>query len=445
MSGTAAANGQVVGLSLLLQLQRRVRDSRTLDEAAFIAVNETKALLAYRQAVLWLADGGVTAISGLPLPERQSPYMQWLTALCRALPAQSGPFVVDRGALPSRVAAEWQEWWPAAALALPLRHGDGEAAGLVLLAREEAWTEAEMPLSAELAAMYSHACALHLKQRPWLKRLGRSLRRRTVLLTTVALLVAALFIPIRLSVLAPAEVAAKDPFLVRAPQDGVIESFHIRPNQEVAAGQLLFRMDRTNLSARLGMARKAYEVAAEEYRQSAVLALQDDKGKMEMAPRRGRMEERAAELSGASRLLNRLEATAPRGGIAVFSDPTDWVGKGVSIGEKVLMIADPAQAEVVIRLPVADAIALAPGTRIILYLSSDPRHPREAVLTSAAFRAEVLQGGVVGYRLKGDFTDTAHLPRIGLSGTAKVYGERVFLGYALLRRPLTTVRQWLGW
>ena len=35
--------------------------------------------------------------------------------------------------------------------------------------------------------------------------------------------------------------------------------------------------------------------------------------------------------------------------------------------------------------------------------------------------------------------------QIALSGTAKVCGERVLLGYALLRRPRTTVRQWLGW
>ena len=35
--------------------------------------------------------------------------------------------------------------------------------------------------------------------------------------------------------------------------------------------------------------------------------------------------------------------------------------------------------------------------------------------------------------------------RIGLRGTAKIYGERVLLGYYLLRRPLATVREWTGW
>jgi hypothetical protein len=446
MNNNNSASGQVVGLSLLLQLQRRVRDARTLDEAAFIAVNETKSLLEYRQAALWLIDGGVTAISGLPLPERQSPYLQWLHNLSTRLPDQQpAPFAITKDSLPDRVTRDWHEWWPENGLALPLRQAEGAFLGFLLLARDDAWTEAELPLATELASMYGHACALHLKQRPLYKRFFRAMRRNRVTALILLILISVMFIPIHLSVLAPAEVTAKDPFLVRAPQDGVIESFHVRPNQDVTEGQLLFRMDRTNLSARLGMARKAYEVAAEEYRQSAVLALQDDRGKLEMAPRRGKMEERAAELSGTSKLLNRLEAVAPRDGIAIFSDPTDWVGKGVSIGEKVLLIADPDKAELLIRLPVADAIALNPGTRIILYLSSDPRHPKEATLTSASFRAELLPGGVVGYRLKGDFSDMEELPRIGLSGTAKLYGEKVLLGYALLRRPITAVRQRLGW
>lgn len=440
-----AANGQVVGLSLLLQLQRRARDARTMAEAAFIAVNETKTLISYRQAVFWLKDDGVEALSGLPLPERQSPYMQWLSRICRALPDSNGPFAIERDKLPPRIASDWQSWWPENALAMPLLDSYGKAVGLLILCRDEQWTEAELPLVSELAAIYGHATALHLKQRPLYKRLLKGLRQQQTLIVLAFLLLAAMFIPVNISVLAPAEVTAKDPFLVRAPQDGVIDSFHVRPNQEVNEGQLLFRMDRTNLSARVGMARKAYEVAAEEYRQSAVLALQDDRGKLEMAPRRGRMEERAAELSGTSKLLNRLEAVSPRDGIAIFSDPTDWVGKGVSIGEKVLLIADPAQAELLIRLPVSDAIALAPGARVVFYLASDPRHPRRAVLKSASFRAEPMPGGVVGYRLKADFSDGAKLPRIGLSGNAKVYGEKVFLGYALLRRPITAVRQWLGW
>ena len=36
-------------------------------------------------------------------------------------------------------------------------------------------------------------------------------------------------------------------------------------------------------------------------------------------------------------------------------------------------------------------------------------------------------------------------PRIGLRGTARIYGGDTTLFYYLLRRPITAARQWLGW
>lgn len=443
---SAESSNQAFVLSLVLQLQQRIRTSKTLDEAAFIAVNEAKQLLQYRQAAIWLEGRGVIALSGLPLPDRNAPYLLWLSQLFSKLPHCTVPTPVTGASLPSVIATDWQHWLPTSALVIPLTRADGTMFGLLLLARDEAWHEAELPLATELGAMFGHALQLHLLQHPLLDRLRMSRKLSWVLWGAGAVLaVCALILPVHLSVLAPAEVTAKDPFGVRAPQDGVIEHFFVRANQPVKAGQLLFSMDKANLRSRLGAVQKSYEVAAEEYRQAAVLALQDDRGKTEMTPRRGRMEERAAELSGANKLLKRSEVASPRDGIAIFSDPTDWIGKGVSIGEKVLLIADPAKAEILIRLPVADAIALDPGTRVVLYLTNDPQHPREATLTSAAFRAEVMPGGAVGYRIKADFKDLERLPRIGLSGVAKIYGKKVPLAYALFRRPLTALRQRLGW
>jgi len=52
--------------------------------------------------------------------------------------------------------------------------------------------------------------------------------------------------------------------------------------------------------------------------------------------------------------------------------------------------------------------------------------------------------GVLSYRLKASFGDGQPPPRIGLKGTAKVYGQRVSLFYFLMRRPLAAVRQVVG-
>jgi hypothetical protein len=52
---------QLLGLSTLVQLTKRARHAATAQELAFVMVNETHTLVAYRQAVLWRRDTGAGA------------------------------------------------------------------------------------------------------------------------------------------------------------------------------------------------------------------------------------------------------------------------------------------------------------------------------------------------------------------------------------------------
>ncbi|HEY4890158.1 MAG TPA: hypothetical protein VII10_00575, partial [Reyranella sp.] len=74
--------GQVATLGLLAQLTRRARHAVTVEELAFLAVNETHGLMPYRQAALWRRDaagsGRVMALSGVPMIERNAPFPMWL-------------------------------------------------------------------------------------------------------------------------------------------------------------------------------------------------------------------------------------------------------------------------------------------------------------------------------------------------------------------------------
>ena len=69
----------------------------------------------------------------------------------------------------------------------------------------------------------------------------------------------------------------------------------------------------------------------------------------------------------------------------------------------------------------------------------------DAKVTETSYQAVLSPDGVASYRLRATFDDVASQARIGLRGTAKVYGGWVCLGYYLLRRPLATVREWSGW
>ncbi|MCK5121672.1 MAG: HlyD family secretion protein, partial [Methylococcales bacterium] len=113
-------------------------------------------------------------------------------------------------------------------------------------------------------------------------------------------------------------------------------------------------------------------------------------------------------------------------------------------GERILMVADPDDVELEVQLPITDAINLHNGAKVLLFLNIDPINPIEATLYYAAYQAQVTADELLAYRLKASFKGAGQLPRIGLKGTAKVYGDSVPLIYYLLRKPLTVLRQWLG-
>lgn len=447
MSGAEAARQGA--LALLIQLGKRAREAVSAAELGFIVVNETRQLLDYRQAAVWQPGRGAVAMSGLPEVERNTPYAQWLGLLCSEAaaglaPGQARALAAD--AAPAALARDWHDWMPQHVLLLGLGTPGTAGQGVWLLAREQAWSEAETGLLQELAGLYGHAWRHFLPRLSWrarLRALAGDLRRRR-LIAAGALLLA--LCPVRLTVLAPAEVVPQDAFLVRAPLEGVIDRLYVKPNQPVQAGQALFDLDTTVLRTRYGVASTAYEAAAEEYRQAAQLAVtDDDKSRLEMTQRKGRMDEKAAEMAYSQQLLARIQVKATRTGVAVFADPSDWIGKGVTVGERVLQIADPGRVEIALRLPVADAIELAEHADVTLYLTTAPQYAYSGALSYRGYRPEAGPDGIVAYKLKAGFGAGQSLPRLGLTGTAKLYGAWVPLAYYALRRPLAAARQWLGW
>jgi hypothetical protein len=440
---------QLIGLSTLVQLIKRARHAETAQELAFIIVNETHSLLPYRQAVLWRREGKrrgqVVAISGTPVVERNAPFTLWLKQAMARLDADNGAQVrpVTARDLADSFGEDWAEWLPAHGLWLPLMGRRGQL-GALLLAREEPWSEADCHLMQEVADGFAHAWAALAggRRRALFARLRHT--RAALKLALFGATIAALWLPVSLSALAPAEVVPFAPTIVRAPLEGVVDHFRVQPNEEVKAGQPLLALDPRTLDNKLEVAVQALAVAEAELRQAAQQAVFDDKSRSQLVVLRGRVEQRRTEVEYLRSLLARINVTAIRSGIALYSDPNDWIGKPVTIGERLLEIADPASAEIEIWLPVADAITLTPGAEVDFFLNVAPDAPLKAKLRQASYEATLSPGGVLGYRLKAALDGSEHPPRIGLRGTAKVYGERVTLFYYLMRRPLAATRQFFG-
>jgi len=436
---------QLLALTALVQLEKRVRACATPEELAFLMVNDTHMMVAYRQAAFWRVDQGrIQALSGLAVPDKDAPFTVWLNAVFRhRLETPEGRTVgpLSAALVSGEDAGFWADHLPAHGYWVPLQRPGGEVVGVLLLAREEAWGEHERLLLEQLADAYAHAWAALTVGTARRTKLTRP--RRLVVAASVAALLAML-VPVRQSVLAPAEVVARDPVVVRAPMQGVVETIHVRPNAPVAEGELLASLDARELQSRLDIARQQMAVADAELRQAQQQAVFDDKSRAQMAILQGRREQHAAEVAYVEDLLKRSRLTAPRAGVAIFDDVGDWEGRPVALGERIMLVAEPKDAELEIHLPVADAITLEPGADIQFFLNIDPSSPMQATLIRAGYRATPTAENIMAYRLRAGFDGTDERLRVGLKGTAKVYGERTILFFYLMRRPLAAMRIWLG-
>ncbi len=447
---TDTARRQLDGLSTILNLERRARRAETREELGFIIVNETHNLIPYRQSVFWEKTNGrarVRALSGVSQVERDAPFVRWLKRLMPWLDHDStspDPRLIDGDELADAGMKGWDEWFPRYGLWVPLTHPTGRRLGALLLARDDPWEEHEQKLIAHLAESYAYAWNAVGGRRGLSERLAGIYRGWKL---PAALVVAAglsFVFPVRLSVLAPAEVVPDDPWVVRAPIDGVVETMHVRPNQNVKEGQALLSLDPTRLRNRLGVARRKLAVAEAEYRQVAQKAIFDQDSKARLVVLEGKRKIQSAEVGYLEELLSRLEVRAKRAGIAIYGEPSEWIGRPVQTGERILTIADPAQVRLEVSVSIEDMITLEPGAEIHFYLAATPETPLPAVVERAAYEARPTPSGALAYRLVARLSETATLPRIGMKGTAKVYGKEVPLAYFLLRRPYSAVRRWLG-
>ncbi|WP_431855225.1 efflux RND transporter periplasmic adaptor subunit [Azospirillum sp.] len=444
---TAAASGQLnrqlLRLSALLQLEKRARNAAQ-NELPFVMVNETAEVLPYQQAALWEggAGGRVAALSGVSAPDPAGAYALWLKRLLAALAASPAPRAVDPLELPPDVASGWADHLPPHAFWLPLAAG-GRVLGGLLFARAEPWSEADAHLLAYVGDAYAHAWLLAHARRVRLPGQGGA-RRRWAAAAALLLILGLGAMPVRQSALAPAEVIPRAPVLVRAPFDGVIDSVAVAPNQTVAAGQPLLTLDTAQLLAKHRVALKAREVTQTEYQQTAQQAVFDPRVKGRLAILQGKLEQEAAEAAYLQTLLDRATLAAPMAGVAVFENPNDWIGRPVAQGERIMMLADPREVELEIRLAVGDALPFAPDAEVAFFLNVAPDAPARGRLTSAGYRAQPTPEGTVAYRLKADLEAPPESLRIGLKGTAKIYGETAPLALWVLRRPIAMVRQWLA-
>ncbi len=436
-------------VAALLRLEQALRAAETLPEVGFLIVNDARQVAPYAQAVLLEgADGGalrVTRLSDLSEVDRTAPFITWLEALARHVRAREdaqAPLPLAAGMLTPPLRRDWVELAPPELLWLPLRGGPGGWQGALVLAREAPWEAHEVALLGHLA----DACAHAMRALAPRLRLGwRSRPARRWLGAGALTLAALMFLPVRLSVLAPAEISPTDPFVVTAPLDGVVSAVRVTPNQQVRPGDVLVEMEATDLRGARDVSSRALQVAQAELHRAQQAAFTDPQSRSELARLAAQVDLRRKEMEFATSRHGNTRIASAREGVAIIDDPLAWKGRPVRVGERILRIADPGAVEVTVMVPVKDAIAISPGHEVRVFLDTAPLSPLQATVSHATYEPMPDAAGVPAYKVTARLASGGTAPRIGLRGTAKLHGEQANLFYYLLRKPITALRQWLGW
>ena len=426
-------------LRAISALEAEVLTAETRQRLIYIALNRSRQLMTFGH-ILWLRRQGkrwrVQAISSQPVWDNNSVFAQWLQARLDVFSRTGQLSTASVLEILSNDKTDFDYPFPYGFFA-PFS-GQDKVGGL-LFTRTQPFDKSQQQLLMRFVLLVGHVWAgLGQKKRFWQGW------HRPYSWGAVGLLLLLSFLPVPMSVLAPAEIVARDPYIVSAPIDGVVAHIEVTPNQVVREGMLLARLDDIGYVNEYQLAREDESLSEARLRQAALGAFIDDQARREVAVAQAEQALAYARQTYAQARLEQTELRSPRDGMAIYSDPQDWMGRPVTTGEAIFQIADPKQIMVRLEVPLNAGSLLQAGTRIRLYMDSDPLKPLDASLDHASYYAQEQAGGHLAYTAYGYLDNETRFPRIGTRGVAKVYGQKVSLGFWLLRHPLVSVRQFTG-
>ncbi len=437
-----------IKIARLITLEKKFRMSETETELEFTCVNELRSIIDYNFLFLLTKSNlnklKVKAISDISVVDRTAPAVTFIETLIKKDLIQSDEISeLSLKDLENETDIVLPENFPNEFITVPLISPTRGNIGYWVMVRSERATNTEKELLLHISETFSHALSSFTSKNS-IMSFFQKIFTGWVKWLVIAAIAAAMFIPINMSALAPVEVIAKDPSIITSPVNGVIEKVLVNTNDPVSVGDDLVKLDDLNFKNNYEISLQELEVAEAELlrvKQSS-FTNPDDKAKLvELSTEVGLKKKEAAY---AKEQLNYSVITAETRGVAVVEDSIDWQGRPVRIGEKILTIADPNQVEFLIFLPTKDSLLIQESAEVKVFLDSDPLNSLDAEVIRTSYKPELTPENILAYRIYASIENVVQNPRIGLRGTAKIYGEKTSLFYYLFRVPINLTRQFVG-
>lgn len=447
-------------LTDFIQFEKEVRAANSVNSFGFTVCNYLHNLIRYDVALLLVEKSGklrVQSISGVSDYDRQSPLVLASEALCnnREVRLQDTCVHVTEALSPD-VKSIFEDIHIQQSVTVTLDDIAGDnhnesgrklvrvPRGMLVLIRSEPWQQQELKLLQQTRDVMRHALAA----------LGISNKSRKLALLVpglkpdwrwaVCALILISFIPVPQSVIADAEVTARTPVVVAAGLNGVVEEVLVRPNEHVKSGQLLVRFDSTDLAHRKNTLQQELSLAKERLRKARQHSLIATSERTRIAELESQIELKQLELEYVDDSISRLELRADSDGVALFSRQQDWMGRAVSTGEKIMEIASITDSQFEIWVAANDAIEITEGRQIKFFPDARPLQSVRGSVNSVGFSAVQNNSDLLAFRVLAEPEDVESTLRLGMKGTARLYGDKVMLAYHILRKPISAIRRTVG-
>ena len=438
-----------IKIARLISLEKKTREAKSKDELNFIVVNETREIIDYTTSFLLLKSATdkfhINAISDIASIDRTAPLVTFVESILNHKTKKNLKEIesIDLEQFSKKIKKQKPKNIPQYLLCIPIFSPQRGLQGYLLLARNKNFNDNENELVQHLSRTYGHAYNTFLTNfsiKNFLKK-NFTGKKRWI---TISVIILIFLFPVRMTSTAPVEVVAKNPFLITSPFDGVVKKIIANNNDQTKPGDLLVLLEDIDLSNEFNLAKQSLQVAEKELLRTRQSSFTDNEQKSRLAELVAQVDLKRVELKSAERKLKNSKIYSEKKGVVIVDRKSDWQGKPVAVGEKILTIADPNNIEFLIWLPVKDSIVINQDANTNIFLDINPMSSYKGNIIRSTYEPELSPEEVLSYKLISSFKGNRDTPRIGLRGTAKVYGNRTILFYYLFRKPITFIRQLIG-
>ena len=439
---------QLNRLSRIFTFERKLREAQSVVELRYIVTNELRSIIPYLNAFFgsWTKPSKfrIEAISDIAVVEKTSAATSLMQKIMRQklqdLKQEIHSFEIDPDSLkPAKDEKPLPNKFVWAPCVSALK---GNQAALLLVKNSE-WSEQEIEYLNHLSSAIGHAMGALQKDHPF-EKLIKFLKNTFVRIILTAALIGTMFIPISLSTIGSVEVIPKNPYHINSPLEEVIEEVLVENNDVIKFQQPIVSFEKTQLQNSYDLALLELAVIETELLQAQQSSFQSKQDKALLAQLQKKIQIAQKKVNYQKLLLDESNILSPTSGVAVIKDKSLILGKPFKVGETIMIVADPDQILVEIMIPVQDSITIKKDANINIFLDSDPLNVLQAKVTKFSYEPELTPASILAYKVTGQLTENGNNPRIGLRGSAKIFGEKVHLYFYLFRKPIIFIRQSLG-